>query len=804
MEVLLTHGFGDSFGAASSEVGGHSAYSVQLRQLLAQRERLLAEVWSEERHEAAELAKGKACIAASQAEERQHREAALDAKSRLKLAEERLSSAETGSGNISWNLWMASEGLGASRAMLHEEANLYREKLASARSAWSSKVAAKAATERQRLDECIGAIRTMSQENQALEANQQMAQAHLKALEGMAVSSAAQVHIREGALHSMLRQLEDQESISAEVHVRQEVVQAQLDAATEEIRRHEAISGVFSAETLHLKDYQEFSEECKSLKDEVERMKRDSAIAQEKLDSSQRLDYCVDHGLHANVEELRLACEAAARALHDLSFRKPLLESEIARLTTEFLSEKCVVADLEEIRSSILTDSHTFRTGVDVRVAALNTQLATEKVDAAAVASLENEEQVLQSELSEREIDCQRLQVEVVERDKHFATIRKTLQEQIAALRTEEMEEEQAVQRMSKERPRASNYLPSSGLAHLPSASPLASSFRAVTAHGVSAPPTRLQDPGCGAEPPPRRGLRRELSADSTRHIEDSIGDFASRHTTLTNSQSQPLLAYGQGHRPPSPFETRQYSEASTHITSAHHPHWREIERGWHPSTSVPYRAANAIPREGLEAMAFGGAPSANASWNAGNSDSSRLFHTHTASSSFESNLFHTPPIGQAQRASPNASTMRRSASTRSHMFADAFDHQAVPIAEADGLRGSTALRRARTPPARPSSEAPYAMSGNDPLLRGGQASSGRSSSMFQQDLPHSSDDRRTALQARLSELKGVIGASLQSLDEEEAADANAWAGARNSALAARDYAFQDRFTAEFGRGRGC
>merc|ERR1719158_2176880 len=49
--------------------------------------------------------------------------------------------------------------------------------------------------------------------------------------------------------------------------------------------------------------------------------------------------------------------------------------------------------------------------------------------------------------------------------------------------------------------------------------------------------------------------------------------------------------------------------------------------------------------------------------------------------------------------------------------------------------------------------------------------------------------ERRAAFQARIAELKGVIGASLQSLDEEEAIDNQRWSSARATALADREEA---------------
>jgi len=54
--------------------------------------------------------------------------------------------------------------------------------------------------------------------------------------------------------------------------------------------------------------------------------------------------------------------------------------------------------------------------------------------------------------------------------------------------------------------------------------------------------------------------------------------------------------------------------------------------------------------------------------------------------------------------------------------------------------------------------------------------------------------ERRAAFQARIAELKGVIGASLQSLDEEEAADARgiAWSAvSRARAFAEREAALR-------------
>jgi len=261
-----------------------------------------------------------------------------------------------------------------------------------------------------------------------MEANQQMAQAHLKALEAMAASSSSQVRVRESTLHGMLCQLEDQESATSEARRREQATERQLEAASLEIQRHEAIAAPSSWASEQVREDEELRSASNMLRNEVERLRQDCAVEQERLDSSRRL--------HASLDDLRRACEAATRLSQESVCRPLLLESEVARLTTELLGEQRAVLDLEEKHDSFREVSHRLRNG--------------EKDDAAAIALLETELEALTSELSGCEAEWQQKHVEAAERDKQFLTITHNLQDQIAQLKTEFVEEESAMRTTTK------------------------------------------------------------------------------------------------------------------------------------------------------------------------------------------------------------------------------------------------------------------------------------------------------------------------------------------------------------------
>lgn len=189
---------------------------------------------------------------------------------------------------------------------------------------------------------------------------------------------------------------------------------------------------------------------------------------------------------------------------------------------------------------------------------------------------------------------------------------------------------------------------------------------------------------------------------------------------------------------------------------------------------------------------------SAGASWLAGSSENSHLFHTHNASASIDSNLFRTP-AALPQRASPTATTQRRGP-PHAGLHPEAWQRGAATASPSDL---GPAVARAASPPPRARTATPPRLPGDCPaaaIARQASASAAefsasgarraaspsppprpltlRAIDQAETDvLPMAArfvdgTERRAAFQARIAELKGVIGASLQSLDEEEAADA--------------------------------
>lgn len=164
-----------------------------------------------------------------------------------------------------------------------------------------------------------------------------------------------------------------------------------------------------------------------------------------------------------------------------------------------------------------------------------------------------------------------------------------------------------------------------------------------------------------------------------------------------------------------------------------------------------------------------------------GSPDGSYLYHTHSASPGVDSNLFRTPPTGPPQRLSPMATTQRRGSEPDAAAANIAF----APWELSTGAAiGSSPPRRARTPPPRLPSMPRGIRHAEDAAVHPREATVTQPARVNAQ-LPQQ-QERSSAFQARIAELKGVIGASLQSLDEDEAADSLHWRSSRARTLAER------------------
>lgn len=825
---------------------GDAAFGIdgaeKVRHLLAQRERLLGEIQSEEREEMAELGEGRRRIAHAEALEKEHREAVCEEQSKNKQAEHHMAwpNATRAAGALAAAASSALlGGVAPVPAVLFEEVRSAREELGTVRSVRSVLAESKAASEKQRLEDWINAIRAGSQENQALQANQQMAQAHLKALEAMAASSSAQVRVREGALQGLLKQLEDQESAALEMRERAEVAEMQLEASVTELRSHEAVSSPSSWVSVQIAEHEELKREREVLLSEAQQLKQEHARAQGHLDSGRR-NLFPDDGLHSSVEQLRRACEAATIASRDHLCKPSMLQAEVARLSTELLAEQHVVDELSELQGSMRGVSRRLENG------GTHDQLATEE-----------EEEALISELAQREADCNRLRVEAAERDEQFSTITRDLQEQIDSLRAEEREEEIRAQHATslnfgnQASPLASLGLPP---LHRPSphpspaaawACPATAMASSSASTGMSAPPGALVDPGRGSEPPPRRMSRPEIPAAfgtslAARQSEDFAGPSSAGVAAYGDSRGPVLWSREPRLQAPGAHDPLP-SQTGMGQTQAY---WDDFERSRRAASHSPAPGSRHLLQADhgatllIPALVPGGARPelgatvTNASWLGGASDSSHLFHTHNASiSPLDAHSFRTPPSGPAYHASPMATTQRRGvAGLGAPWQFDALPRSGMePMVESwqqggAAATGSSPPRRARTPPPRPPSmpadllhggghgdEWPPRMCPAAALARQATAATafgtGRAPSpqpvpltmhainqAEMQVMPMAAHfanarERRSAFQARISELKGVIGASLQSLDEDEAADSQRWSAARAGALADREQA---------------
>jgi len=191
---------------------------MQVPHLMLQRHQLLSEFYTEER----QLALDVACL-------RQHVTKAQNAEQRLwrmsceESAEYRRSheqilefEAKVGGLQSSAPFPATPMDLAPRAEFLATEARTCQSELAAFDHLRATTAAKRAVSTREDLDALATNIRASAQENQAMQANQQMALAHLKALQAMAAGSTAQIFVRENAFYSLLRRLEEHESVALE------------------------------------------------------------------------------------------------------------------------------------------------------------------------------------------------------------------------------------------------------------------------------------------------------------------------------------------------------------------------------------------------------------------------------------------------------------------------------------------------------------------------------------------------------------------------------------------------------------
>eukprot|EP00435_Cladocopium_sp_Y103_P053144 s1622_g16.t6 len=108
------------------------------------------------------------------------------------------------------------ETAGQERQALLAELEAARSELAAARSARAALTAERFSAEESRMKDYASEIRTLSHSNATLQAQCDMANAHLKALAAMARSTASQVRSRQALLYGLLQQTEDIETSTGE------------------------------------------------------------------------------------------------------------------------------------------------------------------------------------------------------------------------------------------------------------------------------------------------------------------------------------------------------------------------------------------------------------------------------------------------------------------------------------------------------------------------------------------------------------------------------------------------------------
>jgi len=296
---------------------------------------------------------------------------------------------------------------------------------------WKAARAERVQNEQWRMEDWVAEVRASAQENQALEANQQMAQAHLKALEAMAASNAAQVGVREATLNGLLGQVEEQESAELDLQFREESAQLSLSEAMElENYRSSAAAG-FRVEIEQL-----YCQRTHSL-GEVRRLETEVTAMSERLQDGDR-DASDEGALLSTVAELRAACDGSEWKVSEAARRRGVLESEETECTAEMLRQHQIQTELEQARRDIDERAKQLQTEAESALAGAELEEATGRLQQEERTSAE--ELWLASELQKRFEHRELLQTEAREHETQFRAIVHGIHRQIDELRSEKFQ----------------------------------------------------------------------------------------------------------------------------------------------------------------------------------------------------------------------------------------------------------------------------------------------------------------------------------------------------------------------------
>lgn len=817
--------------------------------LLVQRERLVAEIREEEVREASALNLLNQQLAVAEAEASERQEALAVEEVKCQTAEDRLThigasgeQAALVAALASMVRGLASDAaeemelseLGLIKQQLQAELFEAKEELRAARDAKASLSLARATAEKRRLDQLVDAIRQGSQESQALQANQQMAHAHVKALEAMVSSSLSRIAGREAALQEHFQQLQQYEGVAKELQGHMEAAELRLSSSTAELQLQEAATAMPQLIAPAIAEQQLQHAQLESA---VRQLGIEAVTLQGELHDCRGAGGAVDE-LLAKAKMLREECRTAELAARRSSLLPAALEAELARTTTARLDQQRRQSELQASEGLALAATQQLQAEASRRKLELQAELAAAARDGqrrslegtqATRARLQAREKELWAELARHETACERLRSEARERDAQFSGITGSLQDEIDALRARSIEAAELRTRLHGHSSQWSSLASIPGLSASPGlhqgagAAAVSAAAAAATAaaagfsslgHGsggssLASPglsgilgslqaafrPSPLADPGQSMTEPP--GNQAPLQRGRRRHNLPSSGSEAS---LLPGSWPQPSAARG------TPLPRARQPPISAPMAAEPLPQCAQERlalRG-----SPPPQAGFGTP--GLRSPWSTGGPGPELRPSAANTPAPRaspLGHSGSA----DSNLFRTHTLGLSALAMERSSLLGRS--PPASYQAPAMPAPAVAAAgtldpgwaEAEAVARGGMQRRGRTPAPELPQSAPREVlplsstsmgtpgSATCPaaaLARHATAEAARSrtpspprarltlSTINQAESEilavaerlADAPERKSAFQARVAELRGVLGPPPDDLEEELAA----------------------------------
>lgn len=295
--------------------------------------------------------------------------------------------------------------------------------------------------EQQQVEGWSTEIHASWQERQALEASQQMAGAHLKALEAMAASSGAQVNIRSQALLSKEKHLAELENEATRLASRTEAAECGLQRARAQLSG--SLAAASSPPSFSAAQLASLAE----LKSEGDKLRFELSVWQQEIQEEQACAASNGQDVHraegrlcSSIAEVRLARDASVRSALRSASRPPFLESEVDQLTAEIASERRLVSEAEDVIASLAVAHRQLCLDSDLRIARLQGEVSEERaITQATGMHLMAEEHALRRNVIAKEARQRQLVSEAQEHDERFNTIFRNLESQIAALRQEEV-----------------------------------------------------------------------------------------------------------------------------------------------------------------------------------------------------------------------------------------------------------------------------------------------------------------------------------------------------------------------------